>query len=79
MATNDTPVKLLLSSREAAAALSVCERTLWTLADEGQIPRVRIGKRVAYRVQDLEKWIATRIEKPGGHCDADTGQEVRYV
>jgi excisionase family DNA binding protein len=68
---NDSPVKLLLSSREAAAALSVCERTLWTLADEGQIPRVRIGKSVRYRVQDLEHWISTRVEKPG-----DCGQTV---
>lgn len=73
MATNETPVKLLLSPRAAAAALSICERTLWTLADEGEIPRVRIGKRVLYRISDLEAWIATRIEKPGGHCDADTG------
>ncbi len=74
MKGNSTPVKLLLSPRDAAAALSICERTLWTLADEGEIPRVRIGRRVLYRIADLEHWVSTRMEKPGGHCEGDTGE-----
>jgi hypothetical protein len=35
--------KLLWTSREAAAALSLSERTLWKLTNEGDIPCVRIG------------------------------------
>ncbi len=79
MATNDSPVKLLLSPREAAAALSVCERTLWSLADQGEIPRVRIGRRVLYRIADLEHWVTTRIEKPGDHGEAETGQGATHT
>lgn len=53
--------KLLLTSREAAEALSMSERTLWGLADSGAIRRVRFGtgKRpsVRYHVDDLNRWI----------------------
>jgi excisionase family DNA binding protein len=53
-----TPEKLLLSAREAAKALSVSERTLWSMtAPRGPIPAVKIGTRVLYSVTALQKWI----------------------
>lgn len=54
--TQSTPTtagKLLISPREAAKTLSVCEKTLWTLTKRGQIPAARIGRAVRYDVQDL--------------------------
>lgn len=46
--------RLLLRPAEAAKALGVSPRTLWSLA----IPRVRIGARgVRYDVNDLRAWI----------------------
>jgi hypothetical protein len=58
-------VRLLLTSREAAVALSVSERTLWTLTQpRGPIPAIRLGGRGAtaralrYSVDDLRAWIA---------------------
>ena len=48
---------LLVTSREAARILAVSERTLWGLADRGEIPRVRIGRAVRYDVRDLDVWI----------------------
>lgn len=48
---------LLLSAREAAKALSVCEKTLWTLTQRGDIPVVRIGRAVRYDPRDLRAWI----------------------
>ena len=58
--TPPTP-KLLLTTKEAASALSMSERTLWGLADTGAIRRVRFGtgKRpaVRYHVDDLNRWI----------------------
>ncbi len=50
--------KLLLTEREAAKALSVCQRTLWQLRSDGHIPCVRIGRAVRYRPADLRAWIA---------------------
>lgn len=59
------PPKLLLAAREAAAALSICEKTLWSRTEpRGTIPCVRIGARVLYDPRDLSAWIHAR--KKGG-------------
>ena len=50
-------LKLLWTSRESAAALSVSERTLWKLTNEGDIPCVRIGRSVRYDPADIRAWI----------------------
>lgn len=50
-------LRLLLTSREAATALSISERTLWGLQD---LPRVRIGRSVRYDLEDIRAWIASR-------------------
>lgn len=47
----------LLTLREAAALLSVSERTVWQLGADGQIPQVRIGRAVRYDPADLRRWI----------------------
>ncbi len=53
--------KLLLTPREAADALSVCEKTLWaTTAPRGDLRPTRIGRAVRYSVAELERWIAER-------------------
>ena len=46
-----TPIgdKILLNPAEAAALLSVSERTLWNLTENGHIPCVRIGELKRYR------------------------------
>ena len=57
MATTD-PEKMLLSAREAAAAISVCEKSLWSLtAPRGPIISVHAGSRVLYSPADLQAWI----------------------
>ena len=55
---NDSTItQLLLSARDAAKALSLCERTLWQLTKDGAIPCVRCGRRVLYDPRDLGQWI----------------------
>ena len=49
---------LLLKPAEAAKALSMGARTLWSLTAGRQIPHVRIGKSVRYDPADLRAWIA---------------------
>lgn len=51
------PAKLLLSPRQAAEALSISERKLWSLTASGEIGCVRIGRMVRYAVQDLHSFI----------------------
>ena len=59
------PIKLLLTEGEAAKALGVCRRTLWTLRNQGKIPFVRIGKCVRYSVESLKEWIEQRKQENG--------------
>ncbi len=50
--------KLLVTARDAARLLSVCEKTLWSLtAPRGPLPAVRIGRAVRYDVADLRAFI----------------------
>ena len=50
----------LLSMREAAEFLGISERLLWTLADEREVPSLRIGRRRLFRRATLIKWVAER-------------------
>ena len=50
--------KLLLTAREAAAALSISERTLWSLTNQGRIKATRINRAVRYSRAELERFIA---------------------
>ena len=55
---------LLLTRRQAAQALAISERTLWTLTDSGEIPCVRLGKCVRYRISILGAYLEA-IEEGG--------------
>lgn len=52
--------QLLLTPRMAAAALSVSERTLWSLTKRGEIPSIKIGRLGRYRRETLDFWLSER-------------------
>lgn len=59
--SNPAPVApLLLTPREAAAALSISERSLWALTKSGEVPAVKFGRSVRYSVETLRRIIAER-------------------
>ena len=47
----------LLRSDEAAKLLAISPRTLWTLADDGEIPVVRVGRSVRCDPANLQDCI----------------------
>lgn len=53
----------LLSRREAAAYLGVAEQTLavWKCTKRYDLPYVKIGKLVKYRLADLDEFIAKNL------------------
>jgi excisionase family DNA binding protein len=55
---------LLLDVHATAGALGIGERTLARLTAAGEIPHVRIGRRVLYSPADLERWIQDRRAGP---------------
>ena len=59
--------KLLMSGREAAAALSICEKSLWNhTVPRGTIPCVKIGARTLYDPRDLAAEIERRKDRGAG-------------
>ena len=61
--------KLLLSARDAAAALSISEKTLWSTTEpRGDLPCVRIGRRVLYSVDDVRAWIKRKRKVEVTEC-----------
>ncbi len=54
MNANPTP-QLLLTAREAARALAISERTLWTLTKEGKFRLVKIGAQRRYILSQLRE------------------------
>jgi excisionase family DNA binding protein len=58
VAASKTPViePLLITAPDAAKALALSERTLWTMAKTGQIQCVRQGRAVRFDPADLIAW-----------------------
>jgi excisionase family DNA binding protein len=62
MVPTDPSPPLALRPREAARALGVSARTLWTWTRDGHVPHVRVGngkrKTTLYPVAELRDWLA---------------------
>lgn len=56
------PGRLSLRPREAARALGVGERLLWSWTNAGRIPHVRLGRAILYPVPALERWLEEQTE-----------------
>lgn len=49
--------KLLIDTTQASQLLSLSPRTVWTLTARGDLPSVRIGRAVRYRIADVEQFV----------------------
>jgi excisionase family DNA binding protein len=56
---------LLFSTREAAKRLQICERTLHSLAKQGAVASIRVGRRVLFSTTALEEFIAKNSKTSG--------------
>lgn len=52
-----TVEKLSLRSREAAQALGISERTLWSLRRREEIPHIKTGRVVMFPIAALKRWL----------------------
>jgi len=52
------PPRLALRAKDAAWALGIGERLLWSLTNRGEIPHVRLGRTVLYPVDELRRWLS---------------------
>ena len=56
-------VSLGMRPREAAKALGIGERLLWSKTNAGEIPHLRIGRAIIYPVGMLKSWMAEQVAK----------------
>ncbi len=54
---HDQTLPLLLKAEEAARMLSLGRSKVFEMLATGELPRVRIGRKVQIRRVDLEKWV----------------------
>lgn len=67
--------KKLLSRKEAAEYLNVKPQTLaaWHVTGRYNLPVVKVGRAVRYRVADLERWLSVRTV--GAVADGSKGAD----
>lgn len=58
----DEAPRLALRPREAAKALGISERTLWTWTSNGTIPHIRQGKTILYPTASLARWLDEQVK-----------------
>lgn len=62
--------RLAVSVKEAAVMLSVSERSIWRLAEQGELKRLMVGSRVLFPIASLQSFIDRgSAEKPEGRFD----------
>lgn len=60
-----SPIKRLLTDRDASGYIGVCPRTLWALANSGKVPFCKINRSVRYDVRDLDAFIESTKQTRG--------------
>lgn len=56
------PDPILVGMTEAARMIGVSARTLWSMANAGELPTVRIRRRVLFNVAALREWVDARTK-----------------
>jgi len=67
-------IALALRPREAARALGVCGKTLWSWTKAGLVPHVRIGKAILYPTDLLQEWLRQQAARQQAETAEQEGQ-----
>lgn len=55
----------LLSAKQASEWLNISDRKLRSLTRSGEVACAKIGRRVLYRIRDLERFVERAVRKAG--------------
>lgn len=55
--------RLALRPKDAAKALGIGQRLLWSLTNQGVIPHVKVGRATLYPVDLLRDWLVKQAAK----------------
>jgi excisionase family DNA binding protein len=70
--------KLLVNVVELSGMLGVSERTVWSMVKRGELPYVRLGKRVLFPVDEVRECIKGLVIRPDAnlHLGSFSGNVV---
>ncbi len=55
---------------EVAQLLRVAEKTVYTMAQKGEVPAFKVGGQWRFRRTDLDAWIDAKTRRPAGDEDS---------
>ena len=65
MATDLMPLNLqgslLLTGKEAASTVKLCEKSLYLAVRRGELRAVKLGRSIRYRLADLQAWVDSKV------------------
>jgi excisionase family DNA binding protein len=62
MDSRDAMHERLMTVRELAAFLGLHEKTIYDWTARGELPCVRLGKRLRFQASDVSRWLQARKE-----------------
>jgi excisionase family DNA binding protein len=63
MNIQEQPRKKLLTISEVATYLNIKEKTIYAKVEAGEIPHYRIGHLIRFKLDEIDAWLVTCIEK----------------
>jgi len=57
----------ILTLPEVAQLLKVAEKTVYTMAQKGELPAFKVGGQWRFRRTDLDAWIDAKTRRSDGH------------
>jgi len=69
------PTDEILTIREVAALLKVGEKTVYTMAQTGDLPAFKVRGQWRFRRVDLDVWIRDQVEQAKIRGEDDGGDE----
>lgn len=61
----------ILTLPEVAQLLKVAEKTVYTMAQKGELPAFKVGGQWRFRRADLDSWIDARTRRADTHGEGD--------
>ncbi len=66
----------ILTIREVAAVLKVGTKTIYTMAQSGELPGFKVGGQWRFRRGDIDAWIQVRVDR-GERAEAPRAAPLR--
>lgn len=68
----------LLTIKEAAELTRLSEKTLYTFAENGKVPHIKLGRRTFFNEKKLEAWVEENSVTPGEAASSHEGTAVLF-